>query len=75
MPEVSKELASQIAMDFIKKQKNSEKVHVVAVETKDNGFIVRGTCPIDLEGHEWAEKFEVVVDLKGKVKSDFSSLL
>ena len=75
LPEVSKESASQIALDFIKKQKSSEKVRVVAIESKDDGFVVRGTCPINLEGHEWAEKFEVVIDFKGKVKSDYSCLL
>jgi hypothetical protein len=72
---VSKESASQIAVDYLKKKKNTEKIDVVAVEQQDEGFIVRGTCPIDLEGHQWAEKFEVVIDLKGKVKSEYSNLL
>jgi hypothetical protein len=36
---------------------------------------VRGTCPIDLEGHPWAEKFEVIVDQKGKIKSTDFALL
>jgi hypothetical protein len=75
MPQVSKELASQIAVDFLKKKKNTEKIDVAVIEQLDDGFIVRGTCPIDLEGHQWAEKFEVVIDLKGKVKSEFSNLL
>jgi hypothetical protein len=38
-------------------------------------WIVRGTCPIDLEGHPWAEKFEVIIDQKGKVISLDISLL
>jgi hypothetical protein len=75
MPQVSKESASQIAVDYLKKKKNTEKIDVAAVEQQDDGFIVRGTCPIDLEGHQWAEKFEVVIDLKGKVKSEYSNLL
>jgi hypothetical protein len=75
MPQISKESASQIAIDFIKKQKNTEKIDVAMIETQENEFIVRGTCPIDLEGHQWAEKFEVVVDLKGKIKSNYSTLL
>lgn len=75
MLQVSKESASQIAVDYLKKKKNTEKIDVAAVEQQDDGFIVRGTCPIDLEGHQWAEKFEVVIDLKGKVKSEYSNLL
>ncbi len=72
---MSKELASQIAVDYLKKKKNTEKIDVAAVEQQDEGFIVRGTCPIDLKGHQWAEKFEVIIDLKGKVKSEYSNLL
>jgi len=34
-----------------------------------------GTCPIDLEGHPWAERFAVVVDLKGKIKTTDHALL
>ena len=75
MPQVSKEYASQIAVDFLKKKKNTEKIDVALIETQDDGWIIRGTCPIDLEGHQWAERFAVVVDLKGKVKSiDFALL-
>jgi hypothetical protein len=37
--------------------------------------VVRGTCPIDLEGHPWAERFAVVVDLKGRIKTTDYALL
>jgi hypothetical protein len=72
---VSKELAHQIALDFLKKRKSTEKIDVSTVEQKNEVWIIRGTCPIDLEGHPWAEKFEVVVDQKGKIKSTDFSLL
>ena len=75
MSSVSKELAHQIAVDFLKKRKSTEKVDVSTVEQKDQVWVIRGTCPIDLEGHPWAEKFEVIVDQKGKIKSTDFSLL
>jgi hypothetical protein len=75
MPQVSKETASQIAVEHVKREKGTEKVDVAAVEEESKGWVVRGTCPIDLEGHMWAEKFEVFVDLKGKVKSAYYALL
>jgi hypothetical protein len=72
---VSKEIAQQIALDFLRKRKNIEKIDLSLIEQKNEVWIIRGTCPIDLEGHPWAEKFELVVDQRGKVKSiDFSLL-
>ena len=72
---ISTETVQQIAVDHLKKRKNTEKIDISTVEQKDGLWIIRGTCPIDLEGHPWAEKFEVVVDQKGKIKSiDFSLL-
>jgi hypothetical protein len=62
-------------VDFLKKKKNAEKVDVAMVEEQSDGWIVRGTCPIDLEGHHWAERFAVVVDLKGKIKTTDYALL
>lgn len=45
------------------------------IEGNGGGWIIRGTCPLDLEGHQWAEKFEIGIDAKGKVKSaDFALL-
>jgi len=72
---VSKENAQQIAVEHIRKRKNTEKVDVAAVEQMREDWVIRGTCPIDMEGHPWAERFEVVIDPKGKVKSSYSSLL
>src|SRR3989304_1701003 len=63
MPQVSKESACQVVVDFLKKQKNTEKIDVAMVEAQDDGWVVRGTWPIDLEGHQRAEKFAVVIDL------------
>ena len=75
MPQVSKESASQIVVDFLKKQKNTDKIDVAMIEEQSDGFMIRGTCPIDLEGHQWAERFAVVVDLKGKIKTIDYALL
>jgi len=72
---VSKELAQQIAVDFLKKKKDTDKIDVSTVEQENGVWKIKGTCPIDLEGHPWAEKFEVVVDNKGKIKSFDCSLL
>ena len=75
MPQMSKEAASEIVVDFLKKQKNTDKIDVAMIEEQSDGFMIRGTCPIDLEGHQWAERFAVVVDLKGKIKTIDYSLL
>jgi hypothetical protein len=75
MPQMSKEFASQIAVEYVKKQKNTEKIDVAVVEEQSDGWLIRGTCPIDLEGHPWVEKFKVVVDLRGKVKESNYGLL
>jgi hypothetical protein len=72
---MSKETASEIVVDFLKKQKNTDKIDVAMIEEQSDGFMVRGTCPIDLEGHQWAERFAVVVDLKGKIKTIDYALL
>lgn len=75
MQAVSEENAKQIAVDFLRKKKNTEKVNVSSVEQKDGVWIIYGICPIDLEGHPWTEKFEVIVNRKGKIKSTYFSLL
>ncbi|MEM3640858.1 MAG: hypothetical protein QXH37_02905 [Candidatus Bathyarchaeia archaeon] len=67
--------ARQIVAEFLKNRKKTEKIDISSVEQKGSFWIIRGTCPIDLEGHPWAEKFEVVVDNKGKIKSTDFSLL
>lgn len=68
MPQISKESASQLAVEFLKREKNTDNVNVAIVEEQDDGWMVRGTCPIDLEGHPWVEKFVIIVDWKGKIK-------
>jgi hypothetical protein len=48
---------------------------ISTVEQKNGCWVIRGTSLIDLEGHPWAEKFEVIIDKKGKIKSTDFSLL
>ncbi len=75
MAQMSKQSASQIAVEFIMKEKKTEKVDVAVIEEQNDGWMVRGTCPIDLEGHPWVEKFAVIVDWKGKIKGTNYGLL
>ena len=75
MSQVSKESASQIVVEYLKKQKNTQNVEVALVELEDNCWVVRGTCPIDFGEHQWAERYAVVVDSKGKIKSTDFGLL
>ena len=75
MTQLSKQSASEIVVEFLKKQKNTDRIDVAEVEEQNDGWMVRGTCPIDLEGHPWAEKFAVVVDWKGKIKDAHYGLL
>ncbi|MEM1566603.1 MAG: hypothetical protein QW510_05945 [Candidatus Bathyarchaeia archaeon] len=70
-----REDAQKIAVEFLKKRKKTERIDISSVEQRDGYWVVRGTCPIDLEGHPWAERFEVVIDTKGKIKSTDFSLL
>jgi hypothetical protein len=72
---MSDEVAKQIAVDFLKERKKTEKIDISTVEEKGGAWVIKGTCPIDLEGHPWAERFEVVVDQKGKIKSTDFALL
>ena len=75
MQAVSEEDAKQIAVDFLRKRKSTEEVSVSSAEQKDGVWRIHGIYPIDLEGHPWTEKFEVVIDRKGKIKSTNFSLL
>jgi len=75
MTQLSKELANEIVVQFLKKRKSTEEIDVSTIEEKGGNWIFRGTCPIDLEGHPWVERFEVVVDNKGKIKSSYFTLL
>ena len=75
MSQMSRETASEIVVDYLKKRKNTVKIDVAMIEEQSDGFMVRGTCPIDLEGHHWAERFAIVVDMKGKIKKTDCGLL
>ena len=67
--------AQSIAVNFVKSKKNVMNVTVVITENKDGVWVVKGTCPIDLDGHPWRESFEVVVDQKGNVKTSSFQLM
>ena len=72
---VSKEVAQKVAVEYLKRQKSTDRVDVSIIEKKREDWVIRGTCPIDMQGHPWAEKFEIIVDPKGKVKAlDFALL-
>jgi hypothetical protein len=71
---ISREVAEQVAVGVVKKKKN-ERINVATVDQNDDNWIVRGTCPIDMEGHPWTEEFEVIVDQKGRIKSMNLALL
>jgi len=69
------EEVQRIVMEFVKKTKKPPTVEVSSVEQKDGMWIVRGTCPIDLEGHPWREMFVIKLDKKGRIReTDFSLL-
>lgn len=75
MANVSRESASQIVVDYLKKQKSTEKIEVAMVELENNCWVVRGTCPIEFGERNWPERFVVSVDLKGKIVSTDFGLL
>jgi len=66
---VSPKEIQNITIDYVKKRKNVEKVDIVSAEQKEEAWVVKGTCPIDVGGHPWMEKFEVIIDHKGKIKN------
>ncbi len=74
-PQLSKESASQIAVEYLKKRKNTEKIDVALVEARDDCWVIHGTCPMEFGETQWPEKFAVVVDSKGKIKSTDYGLL
>ncbi len=75
LQQISKDSASEIVLEFLKKKKETDKIDIAMIEKQTDGWIVRGTCPIDLEGHQWAEGFTVSLNLKGKIKNTNFSLL
>jgi len=68
LKKISDEEARAIVSEFVRKKKNIEKVEISTVTQKGEYLVVTGTCPINIEGHTWAEKFEIVIDKKGKIK-------
>jgi hypothetical protein len=73
---LSKETVSQIAVDFLKKRKNTEqKIEVSFVEAEGGSWVVSGACLMEIGGSNWPEKFSVVLDSKGKIKSSSFALL
>ena len=75
MKVVSQQAVQQIAVNCVKAKKDTDHIDVSMIEEKDDVWIVTGTCPINMEGHPWTERFEVVVDRSGKVRSTYFSLL
>ncbi len=74
-PQLPREFASQIAVEYLKKRKNTDKIDVVMVDAEEDCWTVRGTCPMEFGETMWPEKFAVVVDSKGKIKSENYGLL
>lgn len=72
---VDLENAQNIAVNFVRAQKNASEVTVIITEQEGGVWIIRGTCPIDLDGHPWRESFEVIIDQKGKIKTSSFKLM
>ncbi len=69
MTQLSKDNASKIALDFMKKQKSTDKVFVALVEPQDDCWVISGTTPIQFGEMVWPERFSVIIDAKGKIVS------
>ncbi|MGB9134898.1 MAG: hypothetical protein WCC63_04880 [Candidatus Bathyarchaeia archaeon] len=67
--------AQCIAVSFVKEKKNVDEVNVIVTEQKDEVWIIKGTCPIDLAGHPWRESFEITIDAKGKIRDSSFRLM
>ncbi len=65
--DLSKENASQIAVEFLKYHKGTDKIEVALIERRDDYWIVSGTSPIQFGEMQWPERFSVVIDMKGKI--------
>jgi hypothetical protein len=72
---VSQQDVQKIAVNCVKAKKDTDRIDVSMIEENGEVWVVTGTCPIDMEGHPWTERFEVVVDRSGKVRSTYFSLL
>ncbi len=51
MLEMSKESVTNIAVEFVKKEKSAGNVEVADVERSGDIWIVIGTFPVDMQGH------------------------
>jgi hypothetical protein len=71
----SVEPAQQTATEFLKKRKNTAKANVSSVEQNNEIRVIRGTCPIDLEGHPQAENSKLLWTQKEKVESSDFALM
>ena len=72
---MNSEDAQSIAVEFIKTRKKPSRVNVISTRKEDGVWIVKGTCPIDMDGHPWIEEFEVHVDLKGRIEASSFELV
>ena len=75
MKAVTEREAQQVVLEYVKKRKNTDRINILTIREEDGLWIVSGTCPIDLQGHPWTERFEIIVDKKGKIKTTDFSLL
>lgn len=75
MGQLSKDEASQITVEFLKRLKNSEKIEVMFAEKENNCWVISGTTPIEFGESQWPERFTVTLDSKGKIKSSNFRLL
>ena len=75
MTQLTEQSARQIAVEFLKKRKSTDKIEVALIERQEDCWVIRGTTPIEFGGTQWPERFVIVVDPKGKIKSSDFGLL
>jgi len=71
---ISKTEAIKVATEQTKLRNRGAVVTISDVKEDSGGWIVKGTSANDYESPLWGEKFEIVVDGEGKVKSSNFSL-
>jgi len=65
--------ARSIATNFVKNEKNPERINVSSVAPKGKGWIVKGSYPVKIENGSGSNNFIVELDKDGEVVSfDFS---
>jgi len=75
MPSLSKEYVSEMVVEYLKKKKSTERIDVAMIEQDNDCWVIRGTSPIEFGETHWPEKFVVVIDSKGNLKSEEYALL